>query len=101
MKLQVGFVNFDGAAAARDDCLSILGEFCNRQAETTGEIADGPLAIAYRGDRITPEEEYETQPLRYGPYILTFDGRLDNREELASRLNITNDREIPDPLLVV
>jgi asparagine synthase (glutamine-hydrolysing) len=100
MKLQVGLVNFDGAAATRDDCLSILGQFINQQAETTGEIADGPLAIAYRGDRITPEEEYETQPLRYGPYILTFDGRLDNRDDLTSRLGITNQRNLSDPLLV-
>jgi asparagine synthase (glutamine-hydrolysing) len=100
MKLQVGLIYSDGATATNNDCLNILGEFLYRPAETAGEIADGPLAIAYRGDRITPEEEYETQPLWYGPYILTFDGRLDNRDDLTSRLGITNQQNLSDPLLV-
>jgi asparagine synthase (glutamine-hydrolysing) len=100
MKLQLGLLNSDGETATRDDCLSILGDFLSWPSETAGEIADGPVAIAYRGDRITPEEEYETQPLRYGPYIMTFDGRLDNRDDLTSRLGITNQQNLSDPLLV-
>jgi asparagine synthase (glutamine-hydrolysing) len=100
MKLQLGLLYRDRANAAYSDCLSILGEFADSRAETAGQFVDGPLALAYRGDRITPEEEYETQPLQYGPLVLTFDGRLDNRNEIASRLGLVCWRSTPDPVLV-
>jgi asparagine synthase (glutamine-hydrolysing) len=86
MKIQLGQLYTDGRAATAASLAALLGPYGNHPAETTGEIVAGPLAIAYRGDRITEEEESETQPLRFGPYVVTFDGRLDNREELARRL---------------
>jgi asparagine synthase (glutamine-hydrolysing) len=100
MKLQLGLLYRDGTNASHADCLRMLGEFTHLRADTAGALAEGPLAIAYRGTRITAEEEYETQPLRYGPYILTFDGRLDNRDEVASRLGVADYRRASDPLLI-
>lgn len=86
MKLQLGQFYTDGRAATAASLAALLGPYGHHPAETSGELATGPLAIAYRGDQITEEEESEIQPLRFGPYVITFDGRLDNREELARRL---------------
>jgi asparagine synthase (glutamine-hydrolysing) len=101
MKLQLGSLHLDGRAAAQDDWDRLLGELGGRSAEITGEIADGPLLMVYRGGRITPEEESEIQPLRLGQYILTWDGRLDNREELVDRVGLKHLESAPDPVIVL
>lgn len=79
----------------------LLSEYAGRPVELAGGIAEGSLFIAYRGDRITFEEDFEVQPLRDGPYILTWDGRLDNREELADRLGLIQIENVPDPAIVL
>src|SRR6266852_4227337 len=100
MKLQLGALHLDGRSAAPDDWDRLSGQFGGRCAEITGEIADGPLLMVYRGDRITPEEESEIQPLRLGQHILTWDGRLDNREELANRVGLKHLESASDPAIV-
>src|SRR5260370_3026015 len=100
MKLQTGLFYRDGRVVSPIDLADLLAEFADLRCETSGESADGPVAMAYRGDRITWEEETETQPLNCGRYVLTFDGRLDNREQLASRLDLPHFRSMPDPILV-
>jgi asparagine synthase (glutamine-hydrolysing) len=57
--------------------------------------------MAFRGYRLTWEEDAETQPYQEGPFILTFDGRLDNREEIATRACIGSSRFMPDPVLIL
>ena len=94
-------LHLDQRPATPHDSEQLLGEFGERTAETAGEIADGSLLMAYRGDRITPEEDSEIQPLRLGPYILTWDGRLDNREELAERVGLRNLESVSDPAIVL
>lgn len=101
MRLQLGSLHLDGRPASQDDWSALLGRFAWKAAETSGELVDGPLVMAYRGDRITVEEEYETQPLRWGPYMLTWDGRLDNREELADRVGLNHIETVPDPVIVL
>src|SRR5574338_79950 len=90
MRLQLGSLHLDGRPASQEDWSALLGQFAWKAAETSGEVIDGPLVMAYRGDRITVEEKYEVQPLRWGPYMLTWDGRLDNREELADRVGLNH-----------
>jgi len=101
MKLQLGLLNIDGRPATTEDLATLLGEFVGTPAETSGEVADGPLLLAYRGDRITFEEDSETQPLQHGPYTLTWDGRLDNREDFAIFLGLTDLPSVPDPVIVL
>jgi asparagine synthase (glutamine-hydrolysing) len=101
MKLQLGLLNTDGRPASPDNLAALLGEFGDTLAETSGEVADGPLLMAYRGDRITFEEDSETQPLQHGPYTLTWDGRLDNREDFTTFLGLTNLPGVPDPVIVL
>jgi asparagine synthase (glutamine-hydrolysing) len=101
MKLQLGLLNTDGRRATRDDLATLLGEFVARPAETSGEVIDGSLVMAYRGDRITFEEDSEVQPFQLGPYALTWDGRLDNREDFATFLGLTDLSTVPDPVIVL
>jgi len=101
MKLQFGLLNFDQRPASTQH----LKEPCEEQesdgAQIRGTVVDGPLLMAYRGHCIAPEENFERQPYRLGPYILTWDGRLDNREELAVRLGVRQIHSTPDPMIVL
>lgn len=86
--LQLGLLYRAERLAVPEDLCTVLGPWAERAAETAGEVVTGPLALAYRGDQITPEDTFDVQPLRLGPDLLTWDGRLDNREELARRLGL-------------
>ncbi len=101
MKLQLGLLYRDDRAAGPDDLARILGEYAGRPAETAGDLADGPLVMAYRGDQITSEEEFEIQPFESGPYVLTWDGRLDNRAELGHHLGLRHIAKVSDPAIVL
>ena len=80
----------DGRPAGRDEitrmarALAIYGP--ERQAISTA----GSIAFAYTHFSNTPESRFEQQPLGGGGgrFMMVFDGRLDNREELAEQLGI-------------
>lgn len=101
MKHQLGLLHTDGRPATPDDMDMLLGELGDTPAETSGEVINDSLVMAYRGDRLTREEDSERQPLDQGLRILTWDGRLDNREELVGRLGLAHLRDIPDPAIVL
>jgi asparagine synthase (glutamine-hydrolysing) len=101
MKLQTGLLALDGCPPAAEDLAEILGEFADRPVDIAGGIVDASLFMAYRGDKITFEEESEVQPFRKGTFTLTWDGRLDNREEIGRRLGLTTIENIPDPEIVL
>ncbi len=101
MKLQFGLLYRDEQVANREDLATLLGDYAAWHAETSGQFYDGPLVMGYRGDKITWEEDTETQPFTLGPYTLTFDGRLDNRVDVAAKIGIAADRNLSDPLLIL
>jgi asparagine synthase (glutamine-hydrolysing) len=101
MKLQLGLLHTDGRPATADDLSALLADVEDKQVEISGEVIDDSLVVAYRGDRITWEDDFETQPLGDGRHILTWDGRLDNREDLARRLGLTHLEELADPVIVL
>jgi asparagine synthase (glutamine-hydrolysing) len=101
MKLQLGLLYTDGTPATTHDLAALLAGVGDRPAETSGEVIQNSLIVAYRGDRLTWEDDSETQPLDDGRHILTWDGRLDNREELAGRLGLTHLHKIADPVIVL
>ncbi len=101
MKLQVGVLYRDRQLAGGEDVAALLGPWATRQAETAGALLAGPVALAYRGDQITPEDAFDVQPLADGPYRLTWDGRLDNRTAIARRARVRASPETPDAALVV
>lgn len=101
MKIQFGSLHLDGRPATPLDSQILLGDLCETPAEISGLMAEDSVTMLYRGQRITPEEDFENQPLRIGWYTLTWDGRLDNREELASRIGVTQLQSTPDPVIVL
>ncbi|HET8892081.1 MAG TPA: asparagine synthase-related protein [Candidatus Angelobacter sp.] len=100
MKLQLGMFNTDARPVAQSDVAHMLGGYSRWKAETADEAAEGPLLMIYRGDQITAEEEREIQPLRLGEMLLTWDGRLDNRKEIAALGGAAHLPRVPDPVLV-
>lgn len=63
----------------------------------------GSFGVGHLLRRITPEDDFESQPLvsRDGNLILAADVRLDNREELASKLHITQPERVPDSVFLL
>lgn len=100
----VGIWNLDGRPVSP----TLLGAMSERLAHRGSDTADqwcrGPVGLACRLLRVTPESLEETQPTigRSGA-ALVFDGRLDNRDELLAILSDTPDVtvESPDPVLVL
>jgi asparagine synthase (glutamine-hydrolysing) len=87
MSVQAGIWNFDGKPVDR----TLLGEFSKalKQQGPDGEFwrVDGSIALLYRPFHTTAESRREKQPyVSSRGFVITWDGRLDNREELASDL---------------
>ena len=63
----------------------------------------GCAALAHQHLWITPEEQGEQQPLEVadGRYAISFDGRMDNREELRRELSLPLDMPATDAFLVL
>lgn len=101
MKLQSGLLHLDGEPLQLEHWRQVAAHLSTIKTDIRGEVLDGPAFVSYRGDRITEEEDIETQPVRYGPYLLTFDGRLDNREELLLRIGTGAGRLLTDPEIVL
>jgi asparagine synthase (glutamine-hydrolysing) len=101
VKCQFGLLHTSGKPATLDDLATLLADFEDRPSDLAGEILDGPLVMAFRGDRIAVEEDFETQPLKQWDHVITWDGRLDNRDEMASRLPLNKCDDISDPAIVL
>jgi asparagine synthase (glutamine-hydrolysing) len=87
MSIQAGIWNKDGqrveSMALTRMCQSIV-EFGPDGEET---YLEGPLGMLYRPFRTTSESRLERQPLVFGRnQIITWDGRLDNRDDLIAQL---------------
>ncbi|MGB8061801.1 MAG: asparagine synthetase B family protein [Candidatus Sulfotelmatobacter sp.] len=101
MSVQAGIWNFDGQPVDR----KLLGDFSQalKQQGPDGEFcrADGGVALIYRPFHTTAESRQERQPyFSHRGSILTWDGRLDNRNELIPDLR--NDLEAnPTDIAVV
>jgi asparagine synthase (glutamine-hydrolysing) len=95
MSIQAGICTFDGKPVTRV-ALSTISERSgeqNRDGETS--YLDGVVGMLYRPFHTTMESRLERQPHVTGSgKIVTWDGRLDNREELMRDLSgaLTEDR---------
>lgn len=101
MRLQLGLLHTNGQAASPNDLEMLLGEFANKHFDLSGQAASESVLMAYRADPITSEEDGEVQPLERDGYILTWDGRLDNRRDFAICFPDANLRNLPDPQIVL
>jgi asparagine synthase (glutamine-hydrolysing) len=76
--------NFDGRPADGLLLDRMLSAIAHRGRDGMGRWIGGPVAIGHAMLHTTPESTRERQPLCEDGLYLTFDGRVDNREELAA-----------------
>ena len=76
--------NLDGTPVDRELLLRINDVVGDRGADGSGLFVDGPIGLGHRMLRTTPESLSEEQPLadETRDLVVTFDGRIDNRDEL-------------------
>jgi asparagine synthase (glutamine-hydrolysing) len=83
-----GIFNFDGRPVDPDVLSRMGAALAHRGPHAASQWIDGNVGFAHRKLATTPESISETQPLLNdnGDYCLTFDGRVDNRQELQEAL---------------
>jgi asparagine synthase (glutamine-hydrolysing) len=81
-----GIYNWDGSSVDPAE-LAVLGEGVSALGpDGISHTCDGSVGLVYRPFHTTPESHRECQPVRKDGVIVTFDGRLDNREDLMGHL---------------
>jgi len=87
MSVQAGIWNFDGRPVDRKLLENLSDSLRQQGPDGESYYVDNSIALLYRPFHTTAESRQEKQPYiaRRG-FILTWDGRLDNREELISDL---------------
>lgn len=100
----LGMWNVDGQPVEEAVLARASATLTHRGPDGEGMWIQGPVGLACRLFRVTPEASTETQPLVHSSgTALVFDGRLDNREELLASLNSSPrvTTSSPDPELVL
>ncbi len=100
MNFHAGLLYTDERKATPSDMAAILAHLPGAPVETMGGVADGQLAMVYRGKAITREDINDVQPFSNDAYTISWDGRLDNRDEVACNAGFTAGY-MPDAELVL
>ena len=94
MSALAGIFRFDPRDRICEEQLIELARGIDRIGPDGGGEHVGPaLGMVYRAFHTTPESHFETQPLDRPGFVLTWDGRLDNREDIRTRVR----REFEEP----
>lgn len=100
MSVQVGGLSLSGQPIAPRDVAFLLADLEKRAPDYADVQVSGPVGMGFRGLAIAPEDA-EDQPLQNASgTLLTFDGRLDCRAELANRLSLAPTSKASDAALV-
>jgi asparagine synthase (glutamine-hydrolysing) len=87
MSIQFGKCNFDGRPVASQDLDEVRPVLAPYGPDGEGFICKDNFAILYRAFHTTKESRREVQPhVSPSGAVITWDGRLDNREELINLL---------------
>src|SRR5260370_8476515 len=87
MSVQFGKWNFDGQSSAQDYIEKVSTTLAPYGPDSDGSYAEGGVTMLYRAFHTTKESHDETQPgVSSSGTIITWDGRLDNRGELVTKL---------------
>jgi len=80
-----------------------MGALLRRGPDGAAVRIDGPTGLAHAALHTTPESAGAVQPLASagGRHVITFDGRLDNRDEIIDALGPPAGRTFPDAALVL
>ena len=97
MSVQAGIWNFGGAPADPGLLRDLTDSLKQQGPDGTSSYVNANVAMLYRPFHTTAESRRETQPrLSRRGFVLTWDGRLDNREELIAEFRSYLDPDSPD-----
>ena len=102
MSAQAGIFYFDGRPVS-PEILSVMGTSLDDYGpDRAGEYVQPGLAMVHRALHVTPEDILEQQPFisRCGN-VMTWDGRLDNREDVLRQLWNDLDHDTTDVALAM
>ena len=101
MSVQAGIWNFDGRPIDRKLLANISDSLKGQGPDGESCYTDGPVALLYRPFHTTAESRRENQPyFSNRGFVLTWDGRLDNRDELIPELRCVLDSNPTDVAVV-
>lgn len=85
-----GILRFDGANAGQEQLAPMLNELSQRPHDDAASWHAGPTGLVHLALRVTPEDHLDSQPLHHSDSntSMVFDGRVDNRQELAEKLGL-------------
>jgi asparagine synthase (glutamine-hydrolysing) len=87
MSVQAGIWNFDGRPVDRKLLADFSGSLKQSGPDGESSYVDVSIGMLYRPFHTTTESRREQQPyFSRGGFVLTWDGRLDNRDELIAEL---------------
>ena len=101
MSVQAGISFFDGRKASWEDVHPFIDGLEERGPDYSDIRESGPVGFGFRGFLIAPEDD-RNQPFenKRGD-IITFDGRLDCRQDLAGKLGLPAATKVSDVELVL
>ena len=101
MSVQFGRCNFDGEPVPPDYLSKVMTALLPQGTDDTNTYCKGPVGVLYSAFLTTKESRHEVQPHLSGlGSLIAWDGRLDNREELAHELGSDNNSQVTDLSLV-
>ncbi|HJT70939.1 MAG TPA: asparagine synthase-related protein [Terriglobales bacterium] len=101
MGVQAGTWNFDGKPVDRQSLIRISHELTQYGPGSETTSFDGQIGFLYRAYHTTSDSRIERQPHFSGNgQVVTWDGRLDNRDELISQLSSTLRDEHTDVAII-
>ena len=106
MSALAGIVRFDGGPADAGAAGRLIDSVEHRGLDWRAVWSDGSAALAFRWHRTGRTQPIDQQPLvdRLGSgsaVAIVFDGRLDNRRDLASLLPVDDAPSVPDAAIVL
>jgi asparagine synthase (glutamine-hydrolysing) len=88
MSVQFGRWNFEGQAPAPEYIEKVNAALAPYGPDSDESYSNGGIRILYRAFHTTKESRLETQPhISSSGVVITWDGRLDNRNELIRELS--------------
>jgi len=101
MGIQFGRCNFDGQPVNPDNLNKVMTTLLPHGTDDGSTYCKSHLGLLYRAFHSTKESRREAQPcLSVSGSVILWDGRLDNRAELAHELKSHNDTDVTDLALV-
>jgi len=98
-----GILSLTNSPPCLDLLARMLAALQQHGPDGSGQWHDGSVGLGHQMMHITPESLNEHLPLHHGEsgISITFDGRLDNRDDLIQALGIPGSSDLPDSAVLL